>query len=49
MDCGVDSAGDSSVQAFEEDSGVDSTVGLDFFTVFWGRSRICSFFMVVVQ
>ena len=29
MDCGVDSAGDSSVQAFEEDSGVDSMVGLE--------------------
>ena len=28
MDCGVDSAGDSSVQAFE-DSGVGSTVGLE--------------------
>ena len=29
MDCGVDSAGDSSVQAFEEDSGIDSTVRLE--------------------
>ena len=29
MDCGVDSAGDSSVQAFEEDSEVDSMVGLE--------------------
>ena len=28
MDCGVDSAGDSSVQAFEEDSGVGSMGGL---------------------
>ena len=33
LDYGVDSAGDSSVQAFEEDSGVDSTVGLDFFSL----------------
>jgi len=27
VDFGVDPAGDSSVQAFDKDSGVDSTVG----------------------